>query len=67
MLRYYLISESVFYRTTVRSEPIYEGEMKMKQYETPDVQIVALSNEDVIATSVTIELPWLPLTDDEIM
>ena len=39
----------------------------MKQYETPDVQIVALSNEDVIATSVTIELPWLPLTDDEIM
>ena len=67
MLRYYLISESVFYRTTARSEPIYEGEMKMKQYETPDVQIVALSNEDVIATSISIELPWLPLTDDEIM
>ena len=39
----------------------------MKNYETPDVQIVALSDEDVIATSISIELPWLPLTDDEII
>ena len=39
----------------------------MNQYETPAIQIVALSNEDVIATSISIELPWLPLTDDEIM
>ncbi len=37
----------------------------MNNYETPNVQIVALSNEDVIATSITIELPWLPLTEDE--
>ena len=39
----------------------------MKNYETPIVEIVALSDEDVIATSITIELPWLPRTDDEIM
>ena len=38
----------------------------MKNYETPVVEIVALCDEDVIATSITIELPWLPLTDDEI-
>ena len=38
----------------------------MRNYETPDVQIVALSDEDVIATSISIELPWLPLTDDEL-
>ena len=36
----------------------------MKNYETPIVEIVALSDEDVIATSITIELPWLPLMDE---
>ena len=33
-------------------------------YESPRVEIVSLSREDIISTSITIELPWLPLEDD---
>ena len=36
-----------------------------KQYQTPEMNVVELSEKDVIATSITIELPWLPLADDE--
>ena len=33
-------------------------------YETPSVEFVSISSEDIISTSITIELPWLPLEDD---
>ena len=33
-------------------------------YGCPRVEIVSLSTEDIISTSPTIELPWLPLDDD---
>ena len=33
-------------------------------YESPRVEIVSLSSEDIISTSITIELPWLPLEED---
>ncbi len=36
-----------------------------KQYQTPELIVVELREEDIIATSPTIELPWLPLSDDE--
>ena len=44
--------------------PYNKEDRQMKNYETPIVEIVALSDEDVIATSITIELPWLPLMDE---
>ena len=33
-------------------------------YQTPNIELVAVAQEDIISTSVTIELPWLPLEDD---
>ena len=37
--------------------------MKMV-YESPRVEIVPQPTEDIISTSITIELPWLPLEED---
>ena len=36
----------------------------MKNYITPTLEIVEIQAEDIIATSISIELPWLPLEDD---
>ena len=36
----------------------------MKNYIAPMIEIVELTTEDIIATSLSIELPWLPLEDD---
>ena len=35
-----------------------------KNYTEPTVEVVEPTKEDVISTSITIELPWLPLEDD---
>ena len=36
----------------------------MKNYITPSLEIVEIKEEDIIATSIAIELPWLPLMDE---
>lgn len=36
-----------------------------KNYTEPAVEVVEPTKEDVISTSITIELPWLPLEDDD--
>ena len=36
----------------------------MKNYLTPSIELIELSFEDVISTSPTIELPWLPVEDE---
>ena len=33
-------------------------------YVTPEVQMIVISTEDIISTSPTIELPWLPIEDE---
>ena len=33
-------------------------------YLTPMVEVVNVSQEDIVSTSLSIELPWLPLEDD---
>ena len=33
-------------------------------YISPVVEIIEETSEDVISTSITIELPWLPLEED---
>ena len=34
------------------------------KYAKPNVEVVEPQKEDVISTSLSIELPWLPLEDD---
>ena len=36
----------------------------MEKYLTPSIELVEISSEDIIATSISIELPWLPLQDE---
>lgn len=37
-----------------------KGEMKMKKnYLTPEIEVTMISTEDVISTSMSVELPWL--------
>ena len=36
----------------------------MKEYLTPSIELVEISHEDIISTSPTIELPWLPIEDE---
>ena len=36
----------------------------MKNYTTPMIEVIDTKEEDIIATSISIELPWLPLEDD---
>ena len=33
-------------------------------YVTPEIQMISVSAEDVISTSPTIELPWLPVEEE---
>ena len=33
-------------------------------YLTPMVEVVNVSQEDIVSTSLSIELPWLPLEGD---
>ena len=35
-----------------------------KTYLAPSIEIVSISCEDIISTSPTIELPWLPVEDE---
>ena len=35
-----------------------------KNYKTPSAEVVEPNGEDIISTSISIELPWLPLEDD---
>ena len=35
-----------------------------KKYSTPELEVVDTHEEDVVSTSLSIELPWLPLEDD---
>ena len=35
-----------------------------KKYSTPEVDVVKTDAQDVVSTSLSIELPWLPLEDD---
>ena len=33
-------------------------------YVTPEVQMIVISTADIISTSPTIEMPWLPIEDE---
>ena len=33
-------------------------------YESPEIELTLVSSEDIISTSPTIELPWLPVEDE---
>ena len=35
-----------------------------KNYQSPEIELISLSTEDIISTSISIELPWLPLQDE---
>ena len=39
-------------------------ENHMEKYLTPSIELVEAIEEDIITTSISIELPWLPLTDE---
>ena len=36
----------------------------MKNYIAPMIEVIDTKEEDIIATSISIELPWLPLMDE---
>lgn len=36
----------------------------MNNYTTPSIELISVSAEDIISTSPTIELPWLPVEDE---
>ena len=38
--------------------------MEEKKYLTPEVEKVEIPEEDIVSTSPTIELPWLPIEDE---
>ena len=40
-----------------------EGENEMKKYLNPEIEIVALSNDDILTTSPGTETPWYEETD----
>ena len=35
-----------------------------RNYITPHIELLSVSPEDIISTSPTIELPWLPIEDE---
>ena len=35
-----------------------------RNYLAPQIEILAVSTEDVISTSLTIELPWIPFEEE---
>ena len=37
----------------------------MEKYLTPSIELIEISAEDIIATSPTIELPWMPVQDED--
>ena len=37
----------------------------MEKYLTPSIELVEIPPEDIIATSPTIELPWMPVQDED--
>ena len=37
----------------------------MKNYLTPEIELIEAVGEDVIRTSVAVELPWTPLESGE--
>ena len=40
-----------------------EGENKMKKYLNPEIEIVKLSNDDILTTSPGTETPWYEEND----
>ena len=40
-----------------------EGENEMKKYLNPEIEIIVLSNDDVLTTSPGTETPWYEETD----
>ena len=34
-------------------------------YVTPEIQMISVASEDIISTSPTIELPWMPVQDED--
>ena len=39
--------------------------MKEKKYQSPEVEKVEMPKEDIVSTSPTIELPWMPVQDED--
>ena len=39
--------------------------MKEKKDHTPEVEKVEMPKEDIVSTSPTIELPWMPVQDED--
>ena len=37
----------------------------MEKYLTPNIELVEISDEDIIITSSTIVLPWMPVQDED--
>ena len=35
-----------------------------RNYTTPTIEILSFSPDDIVSTSPTIELPWLPVEDE---
>ena len=35
-----------------------------ENYQAPSIELTLISNEDVISTSLSVELPWLPLEEE---
>ena len=36
----------------------------MKKYVTPSIEVFATPCEDIITTSLYVDLPWMPMSDD---
>ena len=34
-------------------------------YRSPEIEFISVSAEDIISTSPTIELPWMPVQDED--
>ena len=36
-----------------------------KNYKSPEIELISIPAEDIISTSPTIELPWMPVQDED--
>ena len=36
-----------------------------KNYKSPEIELISILAEDIISTSPTIELPWMPVQDED--
>ena len=36
-----------------------------KNYQSPEIELISICSEDIISTSPTIELPWMPVQDED--